>query len=312
MATATDPIVVEVTRSGTVESTHLVDVAVVDGDGGLALSAGDPDHLAAFRSSVKPLQALVCLEQGWQPSGSAALAIASASHNGEPGHIEAARQILAASGLSEDLLRCPQVWPARADDIAGVPARRRVFHNCSGKHSAFLATCAARGWPFDSYLDPAHDLQRAILARVGAAMREEPRAILVDGCGAPTPVASLTGFARAFGSVADAPTVVSMLEHPFLVGGTDRLDSALLEAGVVTKAGAEGMSCLLIRKDQDMFAVALKGRDGSSRARGPAIALILEQLAPESLQGVRADLLSPPTLGAGEPVGSAVATGKLV
>jgi L-asparaginase II len=306
-----DPIVVEVTRSGAIESTHLVDVAVVDRDRSLVSHAGDPAILAAFRSSVKPLQATVCLEQGWV-ADSQALAIACASHNGEPRHIQAAMQVLAASGLGEEHLRCPEAWPMRPSDISNASEQRRIFHNCSGKHSAFLATCASRGWPLETYRDAAHPLQREILGRMASAIGEEPKAILVDGCGAPTPVSSLTGFARAFVTIADSRAAEAMMEHPFLVGGNDRLDTALLEAGIITKAGAEGLSCALVRVGEQMLSIAIKGRDGSSRARGPALALVLEQLSPGCLDGVPPQLLRPPTLGAGEPVGHAVASGKLV
>jgi L-asparaginase II len=305
-----DPIVVEVTRSGTIESTHLVDVAVVDPDGSLVSHAGDPAILAAFRSSVKPLQATVCLEQGWG-ADSEALAIACASHNGEPQHSQAVMQVLATSGLGEEHLRCPEAWPMRPSDISNASGQRRIAHNCSGKHAAFLATCASRGWPLETYRDATHPLQREILGRMASAMGEEPKAILVDGCGAPTPVATLTGFARGFGIVAGSDAATAMMQHPFLIGGTDRLDTALLEAGIVTKAGAEGLSCALVGADGQTLSVAIKCRDGASRARGPALALVLEQLSPGCLDGVPRKLLWPPTLGAGEPVGHAVASGKL-
>lgn len=306
------PLIVEVIRSNIVESTHAVDVAVVDGSGALVAWAGDPEIRAAFRSSAKPIQAAASLAAGWQPSDSSALAIACASHNGEAQHLEAVRGILSDAGLDESSLACPTAFPLREEDIATSGARRRLFHNCSGKHAAFVAACVAHGWPTDSYRDPGHPLQQLALEMLEDAAGTSPDALLVDGCGAPTPVFALSALARAFGTIRGSTQEKAMLAHPFLVGGTARLDSALLDVGVVTKAGAEGLSCALIETAQGPLAIALKVRDGAPRARGPAITLILETYAPGSTAGVPDDLRSPPTLGDGVPVGAAVARGALV
>src|SRR5688500_3917836 len=102
-----DPIAVEVERSGFVESTHLVDVAVVDRTGRLVAAAGDPSREVAFRSCTKPVQARACLSAGWTPPDQTALAIACASHHAEPGHLEAVGRTLDAAGLSGSDLRCP-------------------------------------------------------------------------------------------------------------------------------------------------------------------------------------------------------------
>lgn len=305
------PLVVKVERSGTVESTHLIDVAVVDAKGSLVAGAGDPERLVAFRSSAKPLQASVCLELGWAPSSQAGLAIACASHDGEAAHRAAVVQVLAEGGIDRDRLACPPAWPVRPADIASSGTPDAISHNCSGKHAAFLATCAVQGWPLAEYRDPSHPLQRAILSTLSTAMRETPSSILVDGCGAPTPAGTLAGFARAFLATLGSEAARAMLAHPFLIGGTDRLDSALLELGIVTKAGAEGLSCAIVTLDGEPRSVAMKVRDGAARARGPALTHILESLAPGCTTGLARSLRHPPTLGDGVPVGATMASGRL-
>lgn len=121
-----EPLVVEVVRSGLVESVHLADCAVVD-------EGGRP--VAYLRSAAKPLQAAVCLAEGWSPDDERRVALACGSHSGEPEHLRLVSEILAAAGLGEDALRCP---PARPIDPGAAPPSR-IAHNCSGKHAAMLA-----------------------------------------------------------------------------------------------------------------------------------------------------------------------------
>jgi L-asparaginase II len=305
------PLIVEVTRSGFVESTHLVDVAVVDRTGALVASAGDPDRSCAFRSSAKPIQARVALESGWVPDGGAHLAIACASHNGEPAHVDAVRAVLAAAGVAEDDLRCPEDFPAFVAAIPKAGERTRVFHNCSGKHASMLAACAAAGWPLDDYRAPEHPLQLAILKRIDE-LSGGHTAVLVDGCGVVTPVAPLQSFARAFGAIDDGgPETAAMRAHPFLVGGTDRIDTDLMTAAphLVVKSGAEGLACV----SAEDFSIAVKSRDGTQRARTAAVVFALQQLRliDDELASRLADHRELLVLGGGLPVGRAAAAGAL-
>ncbi|MBI4729610.1 MAG: asparaginase [Acidobacteria bacterium] len=310
-----DPFVVEVVRSGVIESVHLVDVAVVDERGDLSAAAGEPDVVAAFRSSAKPVQAAVCLEEGWKPPGEPELAVACGSHSGEPVHVAAVRSTLAAAGLGEGALRCPPALPFEEDAAlaaarAGGPAR--TYHNCSGKHAAMLGACAARGWALASYLDPDSPLQSSILARVESLLGARPT-VGVDGCGAPTFAAPLRLLARAFGegtaTGAGRRAAAAMRAHPFMVAGSGRSCTALMEGakGLVVKAGAEGIACAAFPGG----ALALKVRDGAGRARDPVLVRVLEDLgALSSLAGLEA-FASPAVAGGGRPVGELRARGRL-
>jgi len=302
-----DPLVVEVERSGVVESTHLADVAVVDERGDLVAWAGDPERPAAYRSSAKPMQARASLEAGWAPADDRALAIACASHNGEPDHVAAVRAVLSAAGLDESALRCPPdvpLFPAAARSVAEPSP---IFHNCSGKHAAMLAACRAAGWPLESYLLPEHPLQqrvRAVVETLVGAL-EGP---LVDGCGVPTFVAPLRALADGFRRIDGGVEAAAMRGHPFLVAGTERLDTDLMAADprILVKGGAEGLACLSV----DGFGVAVKIRDGSARARGPAVLSVLDQCGIGggiSLPQHR----EPAVLGGGVRVGSVRARGLL-
>ncbi|HVL32056.1 MAG TPA: asparaginase [Actinomycetota bacterium] len=303
-----DPFVVDVVRSGFVESTHIVDVAVVD-DAGLIARAGDPSVRCAFRSSAKPLQARVAVEAGWSPQDQRFLAIACASHNGEPEHVTTVRSLLAHAGVDESSLACPLDVPA-GDAALAVQEKARIYHNCSGKHAGMLAACAAAGWPLDGYRSPDHPLQQRIAQMVSASTGEKNE-VLIDGCGAPTAVASLAGFARAFLSIDGGPETAAMRAHPFLVAGTRRLDTALMSAApdLVSKGGAEGLACAT----DGTVGIACKVRDGNARATGPVLIAVLAQLglvSPDQRQELTS-VERPAVLGGGEPVGGCTARGAI-
>src|SRR3954452_1825201 len=98
-------ILAEVVRSGYVEGTHSGHVLAVRADGSVALALGDVDRPIFPRSSNKPLQAAAMLSLGWEPTP-VELAIATASHNGEPGHLAVVQEM-----LGDLVLQCPPQAP---------------------------------------------------------------------------------------------------------------------------------------------------------------------------------------------------------
>lgn len=301
-----DPIVVEAVRDGVVESVSLLDAVVADEHGRTRFDAGDPERVAYVRSSLKPIQAAVCIEQGWQPAAPEHIAIACASHNAEPAHLNAVRGLLASAGLDEGALRGPVAYPLLDSEAARAGAPTRIMRDCSGKHAAFLATAVARGWPAQTYLEPDHPIQAAVIERARALMGRIT-AVGVDGCGAPTPAATLRAIAQSFGrALREAPRVrASMKAHPFLVAGTGRVDTAVMLAAedITIKSGAEGIVCFAAK--QSGLSGALKARDGGRRSVPPAAVAVLVSLG--LVQAGDPDLApfeSPPVLGGGRPAGT--------
>ena len=195
------PVVAEIVRSGFVEGHHYGSWVVLNRDGTVLAAAGDVDSPMLPRSCNKPIQAVGMLRSGLELDGEL-LALCAASHSGERFHLDGVRRILALAGLDESSLQTPPDYPL--DETARLAAVRAGEHptpiamNCSGKHAGMLVTCAANGWPLDSYLDPAHPLQEA-LARTFAELTAEPIASVgVDGCGAPLFATSLRGLALSF------------------------------------------------------------------------------------------------------------------
>ncbi|WP_106258791.1 asparaginase [Actinomadura rubrobrunea] len=296
----THPVLVEVERSGFVESRHRGSAVGLAADGAVRVRAGEPDVPIFPRSANKPMQAAAMLRAGLDLDGEL-LALAAGSHSGEDFHVEGARAILAGAGLDEEALRCPASWPMEqrvALEVARSGGdRSRLRMNCSGKHAAMLATCVAAGWPTESYLDPAHPLQTAVRAALEELTGEKAAAVGVDGCGAPLFAVSATGVARAFRAlVLAAPgtperrVADAMRAHPQWTSGTRREERRLMEAvpGLLVKCGAEGVDAFAAA---DGRAGAVKIDDGAMRARTPVTVALLRALGVDASPGVDAAVL---------------------
>ncbi len=271
---------VRVIRSGFHESSHFGSVVVTDRHGAVVHARGDVNAPMLPRSSNKPFQAVAMLAAGARLGG-ADLAIAAASHSGEPMHVDRVLAMLERVSLGEPDLGCPVALPldeaARNLLIAAGAKPRRVYMNCSGKHAGMLSACVEHGWDTESYLDPAHPLQLSVRDQVTRLSGQTPSAVGIDGCGAPLFAVSLAGLAKAFGSVNAAPAdsddrTVSeaMRRFPEMVGGTGREDTRLMQAhdGLLVKGGAEGVHCAAL---PDGRTVAVKIADGGDRARMPVL-----------------------------------------
>lgn len=313
-------VLAEIVRSGFVEGHHYGSVVALAADGSTAYAAGDVTSPVLPRSCNKPLQAVGMLRAGLDLDGEL-LAVACASHSGEPFHIDAVRRILAGAGLDESLLQTPPDFPldegSREAVVRAGGHRAPVLMNCSGKHAAMLATCVVNDWDLATYRDPDHPLQQAIIAAVSDLTGEPVTAIAVDGCGAPLLSVSLTGLARGFAAVAtatDGPehrVAEAIRKHPAFVSGTTRDERALLTAipGAIAKAGAESCYAAAL---PDGRSFALKHDDGAPRARAVTMAALLERLGVDVEDGVDTEAVRAtgraPVLGGGVPVGEIRAT----
>jgi L-asparaginase II len=314
-------LVAEIVRNGFVEGHHYGSVVALGADGTVAWSVGDVADPILPRSCNKPLQAFGMLRAGLDLPPDL-LALACASHSGEPFHVEGVRRLLTAVGLSEADLQTPPDYPlddaAREQVIRDGGQKAPVLMNCSGKHAAMLATCAFNGWPTDTYLDPDHPVQQAIATAFAEMTGEPVTVVAVDGCGAPLLSTSLTGLARAFGrlargvdgSGADDPAAARIADairsHPAYVSGTTRDERALLTAvpGAIGKAGAE---CCYAVALADGRAFALKADDGAPRVRPVLMAEALRRSGVLDEPGVDTDAVRRTglveLLGGGAPVG---------
>ena len=204
-----NPVLVEVTRGNRVESRHRGAIAVFDADGRSVFSAGNVDKAIYPRSAVKAIQALALIESGAADAfgyGKRELALAQASHGGEPAHVAIAAAMLHAAGLDEGALECGTQWPSHSATAAALGAAGEnpsaLHNNCSGKHAGFLAVARHSGFPIEGYVKPDHPVQRlirdALESLTGAAHHADDCGI--DGCSIPTYAVPLTALAVGFAS----------------------------------------------------------------------------------------------------------------
>jgi L-asparaginase II len=304
---------VEVVRSGFRECTHRGSLVVVAPDGSPTLEVGDTRSPMFPRSSNKPLQAVAMLRAGFVPLTTSELAIAAASHEGQREHVRLVQSLLDRFGLSAQHLRCPPALPsndrARADAMAAGIDPTPLFMNCSGKHSAMLATCVVNQWPLAGYLDPTHPLQVAIADTIADLTSERTAPLGVDGCGLPIVPVSLADLARSFGSLVTAPpgtdersVADAVREHPFLISGTGKEDEILMTAvpGLLCKSGADGVFAASL---PDGTAFAFKIDDGHDRARLPLAAAALRHCGAAWSDALEA-LAETPVMGGAARVGT--------
>lgn len=300
---------VEATRGAVVESVHIGAAAVVDRRGQLIARAGNPQVVTYLRSSSKPIQALPFVEAGGMEAFGITereLALMCASHSGTDEHVAVARSIQQKIGVDEDRLLCGTHRPYHTPTWEAMLHRSEAptpnRHNCSGKHSGFLAYALLRDAPIDEYIAPEHPIQQTIL-QTFAEMSGVPAAQIhtgIDGCSAPVFAVPLYNAALAFARLAD-PTglpepraracrriVQAMIEHPDMVAGPERFDTEIMRlcAGrLVAKGGAEGYQTIALLpgalgEGSPALGIAIKIADGDLGKRAvPLVAVeILRQL----------------------------------
>jgi len=298
-----DPVLVEATRGGAVESRHRGSFAVVAADGRIVLARGDVSRPVFPRSAVKAIQALPLVETGAADRfgySDEALALAQASHGGEPGHVAGVARMLAAAGLDAAALECgahpPSHGPSAAALVKAGEAPSALHNNCSGKHAGFLATARMIGAPTGGYIAPDHPVQRLVRDALGEMtgfdQAEASRGL--DGCSIPTYAVPLLGLARAFARLA-APEGLpepraaaarrlyrAAVGQPWAVAGTGRFCTEVmgaLKGAALIKTGAEGVFCAALAGPG--LGIALKVEDGATRASEAAMAELLARLLPE-------------------------------
>lgn len=308
-----NPVLIELQRGDMVESFHRGAFAVLDADGGVVLQVGDIDRPVYPRSAVKMLQALPLVESGAADRlglTDEELALACASHEGEPEHVRTASSILAKAGVDGSALECGAHWPydeASARRLAAAGEQPAALHNnCSGKHSGFVCVgCMMSGSFGDElrayvrgYVRPDHPVMREITAALesatGCPLADGAAPRGTDGCSIPTYGIPLRHLAHAFArwgtgiglreghAAAAARLRKAVSSAPFMVGGTGRFDTIMMDRlreRVFCKVGAEGMYCAAL--PQRGFGVAIKIDDGNNARAGEVMmAALIGAFAP--------------------------------
>jgi len=287
---------VNVIRGKEIESSHSGAAVFIDSSGKVLREWGDSSMLIYPRSSLKPIQSLnlyknkvdekLKLEESY-------LAFSTASHHGEDIHVNKAESWLKQIGLKEEDLACGEDWPKSLSDKFKAEKKykhkRKVFHNCSGKHCAHLAIAKTRDLPIKGYQKENHLIQSELIELIEELSQEKIHSMGIDGCTLPNPFMSLKSFALISARFADFKYLKehgltaqkifnACIKFPELTGGEKSINCLLTKAAgnIFFKNGAEGVYVALIPHLKS--AIALKISDGTQRASEIAMAGIIDEL----------------------------------
>ncbi|WP_379131364.1 asparaginase [Paenibacillus sp. sgz500958] len=285
-------------RSDLLECVHSGHIAIVGENGQLKGYAGDPGFVSFTRSAAKPLQAIPGIRGGIAEHyrlTPAEIALMTASHRGESYHVAALESISSKIGIVEEQMICATSYPldrsSREEAIRG-KGKRKIYHNCSGKHLGILSYSKLKELPVEEYANPDHTVQREIIETIAYMADVAPDSIRrgTDGCGLPVFALPLTALACAYlklscpDLIGDGPTrravstiTSAMHMHPEMVAGFGRLDSILLEDdNIIAKGGFKGVYCFGLRRER--LGISFKILDGSEEEWGLIVHSILKQL----------------------------------
>ena len=302
----TAQILANVIRGETVESVHAGHLSVIDGEGREIAALGDTSTVTYFRSAAKAFQLIPCITCGAADAfgfDEREIALAAASHSGEVVHISIAARMLSKIGLTEDDLKCGAHMPFSEADAKHMmragESPTQLHNNCSGKHAAMLAFAKHIGADLATYDLPDNRIQKRILRCVAdlAEVPEDEIAIGVDGCAAPNFALPVKAMAKSFINLISPskfpePTqqacrriVAAMMKYPELIGGSERLDTKLMQAApgrIISKVGADGVwlcGVLPCERWPSGLGIALKIADGDDYRGRPVVAVdVLRQL----------------------------------
>ena len=288
---------VEVTRSDFTESIHHGTAVLINSNGEILKEWGNSNILIYPRSALKPIQSLNLYKDGVAESlnlSDKLIALTTASHHAETIHQEMVDNWLKKMNLNENHLSCGPAWPMnekyQLEAYSKYKTKRKIFHNCSGKHCGHLAVCQYKNLPIRNYQNRKHPIQKDLIQLIEDLSKYKIKNVGVDGCTLPNPLMPLKKFAFAAAQLADYKklndhSVIakrifdSCVKFPEIAGGTRSINSILTKLSngkTFVKNGAEGVFVAIIPELKS--ALAVKIIDGAKRAAEVAIAGLLSEL----------------------------------
>lgn len=267
-------------RDGLVEQEHF-GLFVKISFGGDIFKIGDDNGYPFFlRSCAKPLQASLLIDYGldeFYNMTSNEIAICCASHAGEPCHTQTVKGFLDKVGLDESYMKCGLHKPlskAEQNKLLLSGEKETILqNNCSGKHAMMLAMCKKNGWGVNDYDSPEHPLQVAIKKKIYSLCEvKEDYPVTKDGCGVPIysmPLENMVkGYLNLFFDEEYSKIKDAFAQNPYLIGGEDRLDTAIMKVNnkLIAKVGAGGLCIVINLETQECLIIKIMDCDMKARA----------------------------------------------
>jgi len=294
---------VEFVRSGLVEQEHFGFLSILSINGTTLKIGDDKNYPFYLRSCAKPLQSALLIDFGldeFYDMSSEEIAICCASHAGEPCHTEVVEGFLKKIGLDKSYLKCGLHKPISRSEqnkllLCG-QCEDILQNNCSGKHAMMLAVCIKNGWSLDNYDEINHPLQVAIKNKIYELCEcKTDYPITKDGCGVPIlamPLENMVrGYLNLFLSEKYSKIRKAFVQNPYLIGGEDRLDTAIMSANkdLIAKVGAGGL-CIVVNLEKKEGLI-VKIMDCDMKARAFVLIEALNQLGWLNVEMLKNDLI---------------------
>ena len=237
---------VEVSRSGFVESTHYGVAILINSSGEILREWGNSNTLIYPRSALKPIQSLNLYRDGIAEALNLSddfIALTTASHHAENIHQKMINNWLKKINIKENYLSCGPSWPWNIKDQFKAhikyKVKRKIFHNCSGKHCGHLAVSLHKNLPIKNYQHKDHPIQKDLIKLIEDLSKYKIKNIGVDGCTLPNPLIPLKKFTFAIAQLADYKklnehsTIAkrifdSCVKFPEITGGNKSINSILI------------------------------------------------------------------------------------
>ena len=236
---------VEVTRGNFTESVHHGVAVLVNSNGEILKEWGNSNILIYPRSALKPIQSLNLYKDGVAKAlnlSDKLIALTTASHHAETIHQKMVDGWLKKMNLNENHLSCGPAWPLnekyQLEAYSKNKTKRKIFHNCSGKHCGHLAVCGYKNLPIKNYQNKKHPIQKDLMQLIEDLSKYKINHIGIDGCTLPNPLMPLKKFALAVAQLADYKKLNeysaitkrifdSCVKFPEIAGGGQSINSIL-------------------------------------------------------------------------------------
>ncbi|MFZ2330063.1 MAG: asparaginase [Atribacterota bacterium] len=295
---------IKIFRGKLIENIYRGDIAVVNQNGNLLYSIGNPQKVTYWRSAAKPIQVFPVIYSGASRKyrfTEEEIAILASSHNGEEKHIKLVYDVLKKIKIDEKYLQCgicPPVYKPKTNALRKAKIKLSpVYNPCSGKHTAMLTLCQFFGWSIKDYYRIDHPVQQMILEDISSMCQypKEKIYIGVDDCGVPVFGLPIEYMSNAYARIANweilnkkykkiaKKVFLSMVRNPYIIGGTDRFDTDLMKVAngnLLAKSGADGVFCIGIRKEGTHLGMGIttKIESGNIKFLPMAVIQVLKQL----------------------------------
>lgn len=275
----TPKLLVEYVRDGLVEQSHYGFVVLADKTRAFDFTGDSKDYPFYLRSCAKPLQATLIIDYGvdtFFDFNEEEIALCCASHAGEVIHVQTAVNLLKKIGLDESYLKCGLHKPIskkEQEKLLLEGKTENIFqNNCVGKHIMMLAICQVKNWDLTTYDKPEHPLQKAIKEQIYKLCHiTKNYPVTTDGCGVPIhsmPLKNmLHGYLNVFCNDKYAKITNAFKNHPYIIGGENRLDTLVMENSkdLAAKVGAGGLCIVVNTKEEEAFVVKICDSDMKAR-----------------------------------------------